>query len=319
MAPRPVRTRLSDVDDAADMAAQLLKRGDLADSLNAAVVHRIGAKLAARVGTGKRRALRTRWKWALVIVLVGPFALAAVSRWLPEREPEAVEKQLPARGQPPASHFDLSTVEEPQPSSAVLQTKPATQRSLGMQRKMVLPPKEDARPRVAEPVAESQLTIEARLMTLALEQLRTKKNAAEALNTLDEYLERFPRGTFIHEAALARIDALWSLNRRREVLDALDGVDAEDFSGTPRQDELRLWRGELLAEFGDCIAASKVFAAFTHEPVNSALHERAIFWSAFCLAKQGDEPASRLALERYLTLFPHGRFFRQAQNALDGL
>ncbi|MBX7113551.1 MAG: hypothetical protein K1X64_04385 [Myxococcaceae bacterium] len=335
MATGPVRTRLTDSEDSA--AAQLLKQGDLGDWVSPAVVHRIGAKLASKTTSPLRRSLQTRWKWALIAVLASPFALAAVAKWAPLYWGPTVSavNASPSRGLPLKPSSVVTPVVAPgvdslpDNSAGKREATPVPQPLLqqtgvkkgGRARVIAEAPVEDtlAHETVPSPVVESLIAIETRLLASALEQLRKAKNPARALTMLDDYLARFPQGVFAQEASLARVDALLSLNRRREVLAALESLPPTTFTGVPHEEEMRLLHGQLLAEFGDCGAAMPIFDSALAEPRISEFKEGAMYWRAACLATQGDEATSRAELERYLTLFPAGRFVAQAKSALEGL
>jgi hypothetical protein len=103
----------------------------------------------------------------------------------------------------------------------------------------------------AAPAERSSLGDEAERLAHVLGELRQGR-ASEALRWLDRYEHDYPEGTLHFEARLARIDAVLSLGRRDQALTVLERLQLRD---RPREQELRVLRGELLAERGRCSAA----------------------------------------------------------------
>lgn len=172
-------------------------------------------------------------------------------------------------------------------------------------------------PRTAEavesPEAQDTLGAESQVLGLAVKQLRVASDPGAALATLDEYHERFPRGALAREARVTRVDALLALGRRSQVLAALDGIELQ---GLPRGAELRVLRGELLAEAERYSAATRDFDVALNAPSSPALQERALYGRALCRAALGDIEGSKSDLTTYLERYPAGRFAGEARKAL---
>jgi tetratricopeptide (TPR) repeat protein len=133
---------------------------------------------------------------------------------------------------------------------------------------------------------------------------------------LEEYGARCPDGIHAPDVALARIDALLALGRRGEALRVLSGLGGAAIEGLPRAVELRVLRGELLAEAKRCLEAMPDFERALEHGGAAGLEERALWGRASCRATLGRNDAARADLERYLARFPEGRFAAQARGAL---
>ena len=179
------------------------------------------------------------------------------------------------------------------------------------------PPPSPARRAAAEPSSEappSQLSQEARLLNLAMVQLRQRRDGAAALATLNEYLQHYPQGTLAAEARGARIDALLLLQRKGEALKALDATRLEPVG---RGQELLVIRGELRAR-RDCASAIRDFELVLGRAAPAPLEERALFGRAVCRRRQGDEQGARVDADAYLARFPDGRFASTVRGLTGG-
>jgi hypothetical protein len=166
----------------------------------------------------------------------------------------------------------------------------------------------------AEPAPpEDPLDVESRIISKAISQLHTDHHAADALATLDDYASRFPQGQLSGEAAVARIDALLSLGRRADALGELDRLNQAHYENLLRGAEMRVLRGELLAEGHRCLEALDMFDVGPSVP--PPVQERALYGRAACRAALGDERSNE-DLRRYLDLYPNGRFADSARKAL---
>jgi TolA-binding protein len=169
-------------------------------------------------------------------------------------------------------------------------------------------------PPALEPPApgESALALQARLLAAAIERLRKAHDAKGALVLLDELEARYAGGPVSTEAMLLRLEALLSIGKRKQALALLDGGS---FEGAPRQEELRLLRGELRAQAGRCGEALDDFQPMAGP--GGGLAERALYGQASCHATLGDRTRARQELERYLELYPKGAFAAKARQALE--
>lgn len=160
------------------------------------------------------------------------------------------------------------------------------------------------------------LSAEAHLIKRALIQLRRDQDAEGALAQLDVYLRRFPAGALRHEANIARVDALLSLNRTPDALAALDRLI---LGPRGRDQELQVIRGELRGELqstGGCGGAIADFTQVLNSRAPGPLAERALYGRAACRLRRGDTPGGTRDLATYLSRFPAGRFASEARAAL---
>ncbi|HET6284245.1 MAG TPA: tetratricopeptide repeat protein [Polyangia bacterium] len=157
----------------------------------------------------------------------------------------------------------------------------------------------------------SPLSVEAQLIRSAVVRLRRDRDAAGALAELDIYLARFPRGTLQHEARIARADALLSLKRDGEALQALEDVN---LGPQGRDQELRVIRGEL-GSISHCTQAIADFTQVLAATPPAPLAERALYGRAACRVRQGDSEGAVRDLTAYLRRFPAGRFAAEARAA----
>jgi hypothetical protein len=332
MSSGPIQTRLVDEvgsEGRARAAAELISRGDPALSLSPSVVERVGARLTRPAAARPPRRLRLGWVAAAVALLVVPVAMAAVATvrpffWKPEPKPAAAPKvrvPVPAPVKPELEVAPEVPVQVPVPAAAPAVKPPAP---APVRRAPVKPAA--AVPEPLAPAAEVAATggapaappvgDEAGGVALALEQLHRHRDPLAALATLDAHQAHYPHGMFAREAALARLEALLALGRRADALTVLDGLSREGFDGLARAHELRVLRGELLAQAGDCASAIEAFDAALANAPAAELEGRALFGRASCRASRGDVERSRADLERYLESFPRGPYAAQARAAL---
>lgn len=161
---------------------------------------------------------------------------------------------------------------------------------------------------------ESSLNIETRLLQTALSELNVARNPGAALETLESYELRFPKGVFAREASLARIEALVAVGRLTDALARIDALTSAGNLNAPRAIELLLLKTELLAETGQCSAVGlKALESLPTGP----LDQRAILVRARCDAELGHVEASRAELDAYLKKYPDGAFAPRARNELN--
>jgi tetratricopeptide (TPR) repeat protein len=154
---------------------------------------------------------------------------------------------------------------------------------------------------------------EAETLASAFHELRSGGDATAALRSLDEYDRRFPGGALQGEARVARAEALLALDRRRDALPLLDGL--EGAGGTPTRD-VRVARGELLAEAGRCPDALRDFDAVLAASESDAAGGRALYGRASCRLRAGAVELARRDLKRYLSLHSTGPFATAARRAV---
>jgi TolA-binding protein len=155
----------------------------------------------------------------------------------------------------------------------------------------------------------STLSDESELLGKAVVHLRQQGDAAAALDDVDHYLARFPRGTLKREATVVRIDAMLMMKQDRGALPLLKQLDLQAHG---RDQELRVIRGELSAR-ESCGAAVADFDRVLSETPPRDLVERALYGRAGCRLRQGDSDGAADDLDQYLRKFPHGRFAAEAR------
>ena len=155
----------------------------------------------------------------------------------------------------------------------------------------------------------SPIALESELLQKALGKLCCDHDARSALALFDDYRARFPQGSLLVEASVARVDALMLMGRRSDALALLTRLPL-DRVGRPI--ELQLLRAELQAE-RDCSRALPDFDAVLAAAVSSGLGERALYGRAACRLRTGDAAAGRADLQAYLTRYPNGRFVEQVR------
>ena len=166
------------------------------------------------------------------------------------------------------------------------------------------------------PLEESPLAIESRLLGQALLALRQDRDPKLALQRLDDYASRFPRGSLHDEAQAARVDALILLGKRS---DALAVLEKTSFARLPRGGELTVLRGELKAAGGRCRDAMSDFAHIVEGAGTGDVAERALYGQGICRAHLGDLNGATADLRAYISRFPGGRFQNAAEQALRSL
>jgi tetratricopeptide (TPR) repeat protein len=159
----------------------------------------------------------------------------------------------------------------------------------------------------------SPIADESALLGRAVAQLRNQGDPAAALAILDDYDARFPRGLLAFDALAARVDALVRLGRGGDALARLERVPAATLD---RSAALRVLRGELRAGAGRLAPAIQDFDAALALGGGDELAGRALYGRGSCRARLGDAPGARADFERYLRLFPRGRFAAEAGKAL---
>ena len=154
---------------------------------------------------------------------------------------------------------------------------------------------------------------EAALVARALHELREEKNPRAALDTLDEHTQRFPGGRLLHEAGVARLEALTATGQRKQALAALEG-------GLPALAPLGrsalVLRGELRASAGRLGGAREDFEAAWAYGAKDDLAARALLGLARVQLSLGARALAEKNLHQYLEVFPHAASASEARKAL---
>jgi hypothetical protein len=145
---------------------------------------------------------------------------------------------------------------------------------------------------------------ETALLADALQRLNRDHDARGALELLETYPRRFPRGQLAGEVALVESEALLKLGQREELVERLDPAVVGQY---PRAPELSLLRAEALAKLGRCSEALATFSALLDGPLEPETRERALYGRALCRAAVGRSDGAREDLARLLAEFPSER------------
>jgi hypothetical protein len=307
-------------DPTADLATRLLRELRDPPRLSPAADARIDRRVAAL----SRPVPVRRWRWpatavGAAVLLVGgavtaKYQPAPVRRLLsafrptprvspPVRTPHAEPPPAPPRAEPPPA---------PPPPAPRTATPRAERPHLAL--RVPAPPRPAPPAPAPAPPPEPGLGEESALLGRALAQLRRGGDPAGALATLDEYETRFPRGAMAFDALAARVETLVKLGRKDAALARLDGVGAGKLAQSPT---LRVLRGELRAGAGRLDEAIADFEpALASGASRGDLLERALWGRGSCRARRGDTAGARADLERYLELYPKGRFAGEARRVL---
>lgn len=222
---------------------------------------------------------------------------------LPAEEPVP---EFPAAPQPPAPVLASPTADVPAPASAgptgvaALAAQPAR-------------PAHESHARPAERRTEdAAVSVGAELVANAFRDLRSRGDAAGALQALDDYDRRFPNGVLRSESRVARVEALLTLDRRKEALRLLETADG----GGALTRDVRVTRGELRAESNRCAEALRDFDAVLAARDGDAAGGRALYGRAGCRLRAGDNQGARRDLTRYLDVHADGPSAEAARRAL---
>jgi len=148
----------------------------------------------------------------------------------------------------------------------------------------------------------------------ALRSLRSDRDPAGALAILARHAALFPQSPLASERSALEVEALLALGRNDEALARLDRMSLDY---TPRSAERHVVRGELRARARRWREAAADFdQALAQVKGTSAWKERALWGRAVTRTHAGDEAGARADLQRYLQLYPQGRFASGAARLL---
>jgi hypothetical protein len=155
---------------------------------------------------------------------------------------------------------------------------------------------------VSVAVPATAIAEEAALLRRALEALRAGQGR-RALDALDAYDARFPRGVLGLEASTARAQSLLRVGDKAAALALLDRLPLTEGG---QATELRLVRGELRSLGGRCAEALADFESALVAGRQPDDRARALYGRASCRARTGDEAGAQQDRQRYLREFPGG-------------
>jgi hypothetical protein len=149
-----------------------------------------------------------------------------------------------------------------------------------------------------------------------LRKLRNEHDPGEALATLQQHEQAYPRSAFSGERNALQVEALLALHRDREALQKLDGMRIE---GLPRSGERFVVRGELRAAARRWLDAKADFdQALARVSGSPAWHERALWGRGVARLRCGEQQAGMADIERYHDTYPEGRFAAEASRFFPG-
>jgi len=286
------------------------------ESVERAVLERA----VGRGGPARRRRAIPRLAWALSGVLMSSGALAG---WFTARHSQLalVSADHARRLAPaPAARPERTVGESEGPSLVPPSPVPAVPERSDRPRRAsrssaIRPP---SRPLALSSAADASraasLGAEGALLTKALRALREDGNPSAALATLDEYVQTYPQGRLLHEAAVARLEALVLGGHRDRALEALEGGLT---ALAPLGRSEMVLRGELRAAAGRLEGARDDFYASSSRGGSDDVAARALLDLARMQQALGDRAGADGNLRRYLVSFPRGAGAEEARRALS--
>jgi TolA-binding protein len=143
--------------------------------------------------------------------------------------------------------------------------------------------------------------------------LRRLGDPEGALAAFERYRREYSKGSLLPEVDLSIFEIEASLGRRAQAL-----AESERYLATHRDvgrtDEVRLLRGNLMRDGGDCVSALREYSLV----ISPAVGDEASYNIAFCQRKLGDRTAAIATLRDYLKRYPSGVHRAEAQRAVDG-
>jgi hypothetical protein len=159
---------------------------------------------------------------------------------------------------------------------------------------------------------------EARLLALALGQIRQQHDPAAALATLDRLERRFPGGVLADEVRATHIEAAVAAKDLRTATRLVEGAAIPaGRSGLA----ILVMRGELRAQAARCDEAVADFTQALAQGAMAAdeLSARALYGRAVCFQRMGQGARARVDLEALRRDHPRSRLGREAERLLaDG-
>jgi outer membrane protein assembly factor BamD (BamD/ComL family) len=136
-------------------------------------------------------------------------------------------------------------------------------------------------------------------------------DAVGALEAFRRYRNEFPDGPLRSEVAISILQLALAQKDSAGALEESTAFLAAN-PRSERADEVRLVRGNLLRERGECGPALESY----RQVQNPLYSEDALYFTALCQQQLGEHDSVQLSLRDYLRRFPGGRYVEQAQRAL---
>jgi TolA-binding protein len=134
-----------------------------------------------------------------------------------------------------------------------------------------------------------------------------------ALRAYLRYEKEYPEGALMQEVELSVIELRLE---RSDLAGALSQMDRflDEHPNSEKAPEVHLLRGNVLRDRGDCKGAIREYRHVT----GATIEDDALYFTAACQQKLGNEDEAAGTLRDYVTRFPSGRHLREAQQALTG-
>lgn len=138
----------------------------------------------------------------------------------------------------------------------------------------------------------------------------------KAISLFSEYKELFPQGPLVQEVSLSLVEALLV---GHSYSDAVSEADAflKAFPSSERRSELLLVKANVLKEWGDYSGAMALYDELQHSKSQQA--ESALYFLGVCQGRTHAIAQARASFRKYLSLYPTGRFVRDAKESLKNL
>jgi tetratricopeptide (TPR) repeat protein len=144
--------------------------------------------------------------------------------------------------------------------------------------------------------------------------LRTLKRYDSAVQALDDYRARWPRGSLAHEVALSSIEVQLKLGAGEKALQEMDDFLAR-FPSSERKGDVRFLRATVRRDRGDCSGAAADYLELLADPIHS---DDALYLAAVCEQQLGEEASARRHLTEYLQRFPKGAHVNEVRRFFEG-
>lgn len=139
---------------------------------------------------------------------------------------------------------------------------------------------------------------------------------AGAMAAYGAYRQRFPNGDLRHDVDLSAVEAALALGDSQKSL-AESNLFLGRYPASERARQVRRIRADLERDSGDCAAALSDYQLLLAADPKGAEAEDSWYGAARCDAKLGHSAAARERLQRYLELFPTGKYAGQAKETLE--
>ncbi|OGJ89688.1 MAG: hypothetical protein A2487_01175 [Candidatus Raymondbacteria bacterium RifOxyC12_full_50_8] len=157
------------------------------------------------------------------------------------------------------------------------------------------------------------------LWETALIEASNLKNYTHAEKDLKQYISQYKNGLWIHEAYIKLAEIQYLMKNPQAAVETYSEY-IDRFPGNPIIDKAIYNMAYLMgSELYDCKAAIKCYEQLQQSFPESRFLENSIFWQADCLNRLGQFNEARKEYQRYIQLFPEGRWSPAARERLAGI